>query len=231
MSAAVILGTGGHAQVLWAAWQAAYKADPASVPPLAGWLEAEDYDGPDTCLDLPVFRESPPLWAAFRAQNIVHLYPGIGMVRTNPDRWALIAGLEKKGMQPATLIHPAAVVDPSADIAAGCYIGARAVIQPFARLHESVIVNTGAIVEHHAVIGRNVHVAPGAVLCGEVAVGNHSVIGAGAVIIQRIAVGQNVTVGAASVVVRNIPDNRTAMGNPARLRCVPEYDALVVERV
>ena len=216
MPKVIILGTGGHAQVLWAAWQKCHTNDPTTVFSLAGWLEAADYKGSDTFLNLPVFQESRLGWDALRKQGVTHFYPGIGMVRTNPERWVLIQRLIAEGLQPATLIHPTAIIDPSADIAEGCYIGARTVIQPFAKICAGAIINTGAIVEHHTKVGLNVHVAPGAILCGQVSVGDHSMIGAGAVVIQRITVGHQVTVGAASVVVHDLPHHSVAIGNPAR---------------
>jgi UDP-perosamine 4-acetyltransferase len=69
------------------------------------------------------------------------------------------------------------------------------------------IVNTGAIVDHDCLIGGHVHVAPGAM----------AHIGTAAAIIQGIKIGAGVIIGAGSVVIRDVPPEKKAVGNPARI--------------
>ncbi|MCA9304066.1 MAG: hypothetical protein KC996_08095, partial [Phycisphaerales bacterium] len=78
------------------------------------------------------------------------------------------------------IVHPSAVVSPSARVSVGTLVGAGAVVHADAAVGLHGIINTGAIVEHDCVLGVNVHVAPGAVLGGGVVVGDHSLIGIGA---------------------------------------------------
>ncbi|MNG29745.1 Serine acetyltransferase [compost metagenome] len=47
-------------------------------------------------------------------------------------------------------------------------------------------------------------------------IGDNVDIGAGAVIIGKIKIGDNVKIGANAVVLKDVPDNCTAVGNPAR---------------
>ena len=212
---AVIIGTGGHAQVIWSAWKAA-KAQNVNYPVnVVAWLEKSDYAGPDFYFDLPVYRDTEEGWATLHRQEIIHCYLGIGMVKAAPQRWRTIEQLARKGLKPLTLVHPAAVVSPDAVLEDGCFVGARAVVQPFSTVGRASIINTGAIVEHHAQVGYNTHIAPGAVLCGDVHVGNHGMIGAGSVVIQQISIGDETTIGAGSVVIQNIPSRAIAFGNPA----------------
>ena len=49
------------------------------------------------------------------------------------------------------------------------------------------------------------------------AAGIAAYIGAGAKIIGNIHVGNNVLIGANAVITKNIPDNHTAVGNPANI--------------
>jgi UDP-perosamine 4-acetyltransferase len=210
----VILGTGGHAQVVWSAWQATKSADPNFPVNVVGWLETVQYEGPDVLFDLPVYQETVEGWTALHQQKVDHCYLGFGMVKSSPKRWNIIMQLGQQGLTPLTLIHPDAIVSPHAVLEDGCFIGARAVIQPFAHIGKSSIVNTGAIVEHHAKVGHNTHAAPGSVLCGETKIGNHVMLGAGAVVIQQKSVGDECTIGAGSVVIKNIPARSTAVGIP-----------------
>ncbi|MBA2669643.1 MAG: acetyltransferase [Gemmatimonadetes bacterium] len=115
-----------------------------------------------------------------------------------------------------TLVHPTAVVSPSAQIGEGSVVFARAVIHASARLGAGVIVNTAAVVEHDCVVGDGAHLAPASVLAGGVRVGELSWIGAGAVVIQGRVVGREVMVGAGAAVVSDVPDRTTVIGVPAK---------------
>lgn len=115
------------------------------------------------------------------------------------------------------VVHPAAVVSPSASIGAGTVVFARAVLNPAASLGRAVIVNTGAIVEHDCVVADGAHLSPGAVLAGGVRVGTRSWVGAGATVIQGIRIGAGSIVGAGAVVIRDVEDGVTVVGVPARV--------------
>ncbi len=114
------------------------------------------------------------------------------------------------------LVHPSAVVSPSADVARGSVVFPRAVLNADARIGEAVIINSGAIIEHDCVIAGGAHVSPGAILAGRVAVGERSWIGAGATVIQGITIGADVIVGAGAVVIEDVPDGSCVVGVPAR---------------
>lgn len=130
---------------------------------------------------------------------------------------ARLACLRAAGELPfPALLHPAAVVSPSAQIGRGTVVLPRAVINAAARLGEGVIVNTSAIIEHDCVIGDGAHISPGAVLAGAVRVGTGSWVGAGAAVIQGVSIGANVIVGAGAVVLHDVPDGTTVAGVPAR---------------
>lgn len=216
MSKAVIVGTGGHAQVIWAAWQAVQGTSGGSPIDVVGWLEYPDYQGTDRLLGLPVFTETDESFVALSQLGVRSFYFGLGMIKAMPTRWDIFQRIQAYGLTPETLIHPTAIVDHTAIIEPGCVIGVRAVIQPFARLGAATIVNTGSIVEHHACIGHNVHLAPGSITCGNTQVGAHSLVGAGAVVLQQVLIGQQVTIGAGSVVTQTIGDGITAVGSPIR---------------
>ena len=48
-------------------------------------------------------------------------------------------------------------------------------------------------------------------------IGDNVYIGPGVCVVEHVSIGSNVTIGAGSVVVKNIPDNATAVGNPAHV--------------
>lgn len=115
------------------------------------------------------------------------------------------------------LIHPSAVVSPSAQLGQGTVVMPNAVVNADTVIGDGVIINTGAVVEHDSKIGDYSHICPNAALAGGVTVGAQSWIGIGSSVIQLITIGNDVTVGAGSVIIRDIPNGHTVVGNPAKL--------------
>ena len=54
-------------------------------------------------------------------------------------------------------------------------------------------------------------------ISGGVYIGKNSSIGTGVAILQNLKIGENVTLGSLSNVIRDIPNNCTAVGNPAKV--------------
>lgn len=139
------------------------------------------------------------------------LAPGIGDNRARLRAFGLAAG----AAWPA-LVHPSAVLSPSASIGAGTVVMPRAVLNADARVGRAAIVNTGAIVEHDCVVGDGAHLSPGCVLAGGARVGEGAWVGAGAIVLPGVAVGPWAVVGAGAVVVRDVPGGTVVAGVPAR---------------
>ncbi|ESU27259.1 Acetyltransferase (isoleucine patch superfamily) [Flavobacterium limnosediminis JC2902] len=114
-------------------------------------------------------------------------------------------------------IHPTAVIDSTATLGEGSVVMPNAVVNSDTEIGKHVIVNSGAVVEHDCILEDYVHLSPNATLAGNVFVGEGTQIGAGAVVLQGIKVGKWCMVGAGAVVLKDLPDNVTAVGNPARI--------------
>ncbi|MCO4323960.1 acetyltransferase [Mammaliicoccus sciuri] len=114
------------------------------------------------------------------------------------------------------LIHPSAIISPSAKIGYGTVIMPKSVINSNSLIGSHVIINTSSIIEHDNVIDDYVHISPNATLTGGVKVGKKSQVGASATIIPMVSIGKNTIVGAGSTVVKNIGDNQIVVGTPAK---------------
>lgn len=115
------------------------------------------------------------------------------------------------------VIHPAATLSPTAEVAEGTAVMAGCVVNAAARIGRHVILNTSCSVDHHCVIGDFAHISPGATLCGGVTVGEGTQVGAGATVIQNITIGKWAVIGAGSVVTKDVPDRAVVTGVPGRV--------------
>lgn len=121
-----------------------------------------------------------------------------------------------KSVAPA-LIHPSAVVSSTARLGQGSAVMPNAVVNADTVIGDGVIINSGAVIEHDCTVGDYSHICPNSSLAGGVAVGSLSWVGIGSAVIQGVSIGHHVTVGAGSVIIRDIADNKTVVGNPARI--------------
>lgn len=204
MRSLAILGAGGHAKVV---------ADAAHC---SGWQNIRFFDDRwpqitrlgtwEVIGDIHSFlTQAAEFDAAFVA------------IGNNFVRMEKIDYLSKQKIPLATLIHPSAIISPSAQIGEGSVVFARAVLNPDCTVNPGCIINTGAIIEHDCLIGRGVHISPGVNLAGNVQVGDLSWVGIGTSVRQCIKIGKQVMIGAGSAVVNDLPDHCTAFGVPAKI--------------
>jgi UDP-perosamine 4-acetyltransferase len=200
----VVIGGGGHAKVvldvlrLDARFRVVGVVDPARV---GGQV-----------LEFPVLGGDEIL-PALKAQGVTAAFVALGDNRT---RQRIGRELRQLGFALPAIVHPTAIISPSARIGAGCVIMAGAKVGPDASVGELAIVNTGAIVEHDAQLGPAAHVAPGCSLAGCVRIGERTLLGIGSVVRPDIRIGDDVVVGAGSAVVADIKNGQTVAGVPAR---------------
>lgn len=163
--------------------------------------------------EIPLIGDREAVLAAY-ARGVIGA--AVVTIGDNGVRARIQAVFEEAGMPLATVMHPAAVISPSAVLGMGTVLLAGAVIQAEATLGDGVIVNTRASVDHDCVLADFVHVAPGATLCGGVRVGAGALIGVGASVLPGVAIGAEATVGAGAAVIEDVPAGATVGGVPAR---------------
>jgi UDP-perosamine 4-acetyltransferase len=199
----LVIGAGGHAKVVIEALRA------AGIEPV-GLVDRQ----PDASalLGVPVLGDDDWL-PRLRADGIESAVVALG---DNGARERAGEGLRALGFRLPAVVHPAALVSPSARIGAGAVVMARAVAGTLAEIGPLAVLNTGCIVEHDNRIGACAHVAPGAALAGAVRVGERALIGVGAAVRPGISIGEDAVVGAGSTVVADVPPGAVVGGTPAR---------------
>lgn len=145
----------------------------------------------------------------------------------NQIRKSIVSKLGLTSEHYVTLIHPSAVISPSARIGKGTVVMANAVIQADAVIGDHAIINSGAIIEHDAHAGDYAHIAPRVTITGGVRVQEGVMVGAGATVIPGQCIKQWAIVGAGSVVINEIPAYSTVAGSPARV-IKPELEASAI---
>jgi UDP-perosamine 4-acetyltransferase len=201
----VVVGAGGHAKVvletLWAmnAFEVVGLTDPSTAV-----LEV---------LGAPVLGGDELLPGLF-AQGVTSAVVAIG---SNRRRQQIGQSLLALGFSLPVVVHPTALISPSATINQGAVVLARAVVGTLASIGELAIINTGAIVEHDNQIGQSAHIGPGVALAGGVQVGDRALVGIGSAVRPDISIGDDSIVGAGSAVVANVPLGVTVAGVPARI--------------
>lgn len=203
------LGAGGHAKVILEilALHGQYK--------VAGFLDPKPELRGKEVLGVPVLGTEDILNELAR-DGIRFFFVGLGAVGDNQPRKRLFDLAMNSDLEPVTVVHPSAVISPSAKIGAGSSIMANAVVNASAVVGINNIINTGAIVEHDCKLGDHVHIATGARLSGSVTVGDLAHIGAGATVRQQINIGEEAVVGMGAAIVKNVPPGRVLVGVPGR---------------
>jgi sugar O-acyltransferase (sialic acid O-acetyltransferase NeuD family) len=200
----IILGAGGHGAVV------------AEAAVLSGnWSDVAFWDDSlDTgtiVVGCPVIGDTS--LAEGGIESDCHYFVAFG---DNEERSTALALLEEYGATIARILHPSAVISPTAIVGNGTVVCAGAVVNARANIGSGAIVNTSASVDHDCNLGRSVHVSPGANLAGGVTVGDESWVGIGASIREGVSIGSNCIVGAGSAVLSDVESGQTVAGVPAR---------------
>ena len=150
--------------------------------------------------------------------EIFHAYDEV-IVATGDNRLRQIRLqiLKEYGIPLATIIHPSAIISPTAQVKHGSTILANAVIHTFACISTGCIINTGAIVEHDCVIKDFVNISPNCAMAGHCRVESRAFLGIGSTLAPCVTIGEDAVIGAGAVVITDIPAHATAVGVPAKI--------------
>ena len=202
----VIVGAGGHAQVVADIFREAARA--GAREQVAGYVD----DNPS--LDGTLLVGTRVLGRLSSLPEIPHegLIIAVGDNETRARLWNAAGSHETF----VTARHPSAIVSQDVRLGEGSMLCAGVIVNTGTSVGRGVILNTGCTVDHHTAIGDFVHIAPGVHMGGEVRVGDGVFVGIGATVLPGITIGEWSVVGAGAVVTREVPPGMTVVGCPAR---------------
>lgn len=124
-------------------------------------------------------------------------------------RRTIIQNFLEKGARFATLIHPTAIISPSAIVGEGCVVAHNASIGPKAIIGNFNMLNSRCTIGHDSTIGNFNFIGPQVVLSGFTKVGNNNMFGVNSATIPTIEIGNNNTIAAGMIITKTVKDNET----------------------
>lgn len=90
--------------------------------------------------------------------------------------------LLQSGYQVPAIVHPSAVVSPSAVLEDGCFVMQRAVINTHTHIERAALINSGAVVDHNSCVEAGAHVGLGSIIKANCTVPSGKKVEAGEVV-------------------------------------------------
>jgi sugar O-acyltransferase (sialic acid O-acetyltransferase NeuD family) len=143
---------------------------------------------------------------ALYSDGLRQVMNAVGAIGDIGLRITIFRKLLDEGYSCPTLIHPSAVVEPSAILDSGIQVLPQSYIGTEAKIGFGVIINNGVIVSHDCELGDYVSLAPGVVLAGGVRIGEGAQIGMGVTVNLNVTIGDHVQVGNSAVIKDDVPD-------------------------
>jgi sugar O-acyltransferase (sialic acid O-acetyltransferase NeuD family) len=153
---------------------------------------------------------------ALRSYPDAALILGLGSRPLDHRRQDIVKRIDVTSERWAVVVHRAAWISPTAELAPGAVVFAGAIVNSGARLGRHCIINSHACIEHNAALGDFVHAAPGSIVAGGATIGDHSYLGLGSLVRDHRKIGRACLVGMGAVVTTNFADGMTLVGVPAR---------------
>ncbi|MEX2161882.1 MAG: NeuD/PglB/VioB family sugar acetyltransferase [Anaerolineales bacterium] len=196
-NAVIVYGGGGHGKAVIELLQAVGGFT------LIGVIDDGKEPG-DRVLTAPVLGGESLLAAVLEA-GCLQAVNAVGGIGAMSSRIQVFEKLKAAGFELPTLVHPSAVVEPSAVMAAGVQVFPHAYVGSDAQIGVGCIINTSAIVSHDCILEDYVNLAPGAILAGAVRVDEGTLIGMGVTVNLNVHIGAGARVGNGATVKGDVP--------------------------
>jgi len=204
MKQVIIVGSGGHAAELRDYINHNNKARPDEYIQVYGFID-------DNEATYKHYGFSEPFLGSIKehkVQNGVKYLMGIA----NLDyRQAIIEKLQGEGAEFIGLIHPTAIISPSAEIHPTTVISHNASVGAKAKIGAFNMLNSRCTIGHDSVIGEFNFISPQAAISGNTKIGNGNLVGTNACTIPGMSIGNNNKIAAGMVIYKPVGNDSTVM--------------------
>lgn len=124
--------------------------------------------------------------------------------------------VKNAGYELGNVIHPKAMISPSAEIGNGVIVKAGAIVSADVIIEDNVSLEEYSVVAHDSIVRKNSQISAFVMIAGHCNIGEGVYIGLSVPVKEETTIGNNAVIGMGSVVVHNIPNDVIAIGSPAR---------------
>lgn len=189
MKDVIIIGAGGHAQVI---------LDILKMNENINVIGATALSKYDCKLEVPYLGNDSTILEY--NPNKIYLVNGIGSTTLPLKRKEIYIKFKEVGYFFESIIHPSAIISDTVTLGEGVQIMAGCIVQSCSNIGNNVLLNTAASVDHDSLIGDHTHLAPGVICCGNVEIGAGCHIGPGAILVQGAKIGASLFMKARALI-------------------------------
>jgi len=204
MKTIIIVGSGGHAAELRDYINHNNSARPADHIQVIGFID-DNEDG------YRHYGFTEPFLGSIKDHKVntgVKYLMGIANLEY---RQSIIEKLQSQGAQFMGLIHPTAIISPSAEIHPTTVISHNASVGAKAKIGKYNMLNSRCTIGHDSLIGDFNFISPQAAISGNTKIGNGNLIGTNACTIPGMSIGNNNKIAAGMVIYKSVGDDSTVL--------------------
>ena len=172
------------------------------MPELVGFTANRRFITADRIGEYPLY---PFEELAARCVPAIHaIHVALEYSRQSADRARIVAEAETLGYQVASLIHPSAVIAPSAQIGRHALICEGVIVQAFAKIGANVAINAGTLIGMSAEIASDVYLGSRVTVERYSRIAANCTIGSGSTVAEGQVVAAQCTLQPRSIVTREV---------------------------
>jgi len=204
MKKVIIVGAGGHAAELRDYINHNNNARPSDRIEVIGYID----DNRDAYIH---YNFAEPFLGNIKEHKVLKEVKYLMGIANLDYRKEIILSLEKQGANFIGLIHPTAIISPSAEIDATAVISHNASVGAKAKIGKYNMLNSRCTIGHDSIIGDFNFISPQVAISGNTKIGNGNLIGTNACTIPGISIGDNNKIAAGMVIYKPVENNSTVL--------------------
>ena len=204
MKKIIIVGSGGHAAELRDYVNHNNNARPADSLEVVGFID----DNEDTYHH---YGFAEPFLGSIKDHKVNTRVSYLMGIANLDYRKEIMQKLQAQGAEFIGLIHPTAIISPSAEIHPSTVISHNASVGAKAKIGKYNMLNSRCTIGHDTVIGDYNFISPQVAISGNTKIGDGNLIGTNSCTIPGMSIGNNNKVAAGMVIYKPVGDDSTVL--------------------